>query len=273
MKAMIYEVLEIKPAIKHFDGTNIHFEDGSVFENCDHVILNTGYRMHFPFLETIVPDFCSCPDVRTLWKHSFHPDLGSDIIWSGFARPAFGALPPCSEMQARYIAMVHSEQRHLPPKDIMQKLIDLEMEQELWQFHNAAKRVKGLVDYLIYMDGMAMLIGCYLNFWRLLHLLVTAPSTWFKVMWTPIGGVQFRLYGPNAKPAHVHKVLSRCMVSPLPDKGLLMIMGMFFWIGAKLGFTSCTRSGTGLEWKLTGVFAEGKKKYGWTPSGTKAPRT
>ncbi|KAK3286156.1 hypothetical protein CYMTET_6275 [Cymbomonas tetramitiformis] len=151
VKAMIYSGLELKPSITKFEGQNVHFEDGTVFENCDAVVLNTGYRMFFPFLEGVVPEFCGCPDVRSLYKHSFHPDLGTDIMFSGFARPGFGALPPCSEMQARYISMLLSGERTLPPKDVMLKLTELEAEQELWQFQNAAKRVKGLVDYLIYM--------------------------------------------------------------------------------------------------------------------------
>ncbi|KAK3277566.1 hypothetical protein CYMTET_14435 [Cymbomonas tetramitiformis] len=265
VKAMIYDGLELKPSITKFEGQNVHFEDGTVFENCDALVLNTGYRMHFPFLEGVVPDFCSCPDVRSLWKHSFHPDLGTDIMFSGFARPGFGALPPCSEMQARYISMLLSGERTLPPKDTMLKLTELEAEQELWQFQNAAKRVKGLVDYLIYMDGMAELIGCQLNFWRMCHLFLTSPVLWYSVNFSAISAVQFRLYGPDAKRKHATQALLNSMTTPLPDRFMFMLWGMVFWIFGKLGIAFCTRSGSGLEYRTSAVFAEARRKYGWSP--------
>ncbi|KAK3279505.1 hypothetical protein CYMTET_12618 [Cymbomonas tetramitiformis] len=271
VKAIVYNGLELKPSLDRIDGQDLHFEDGSVFENCDAIILNTGYRMSFPFLEEICPDFCACPDVRSLWKHSFHADLGTDVMFSGFARPAFGALPPCSEMQARYISMLLTGERVLPPKDVQLKLTELEAEQEMWQYDGAAKRVKGLVDFLLYMDGMAEVIGCYLNFWRMLHLLVTNPRVWHAVNFSPIGGVQYRLYGPDAKNQYAKQALSASLCSRFPDRYVLMAWSWFFWIFGKMGVYFCTRSGSGLEYRKAAVFADAKKRYGWTPlSGIEA---
>ena len=45
-------------------------------------------------------------EVRKLWKHCIHPDLGSAVMFVGFGRPGFGALPPVAEQQARLCVQV-----------------------------------------------------------------------------------------------------------------------------------------------------------------------
>jgi dimethylaniline monooxygenase (N-oxide forming) len=63
-----------------------------------------GYRNSFPFLEKDHPDLAECFNPRKLYKHIIPPQYGPDITFYGFARPAFGSLPPTSEMQARYVS-------------------------------------------------------------------------------------------------------------------------------------------------------------------------
>ncbi len=56
------------------------FEDGTTFE-ADVIIACTGFVVTFPFLEPkLAADACNA---RNLFKHSFHPDLGAEIVWAG----------------------------------------------------------------------------------------------------------------------------------------------------------------------------------------------
>lgn len=63
--------LKEKPDIDHLEGRNVHFTDGSVVEDVDTIVLCTGYVDSFPFLKDV-----QVSDVRQLYKHMFHPDVG-----------------------------------------------------------------------------------------------------------------------------------------------------------------------------------------------------
>ena len=56
------------------------------------------------------------------------------IGFFGFARPAFGAIPPTTEMQARLWAMVLNEDVTLPSQEEMVKVISFSLNQvgTLW---------------------------------------------------------------------------------------------------------------------------------------------
>ncbi|CAF4454410.1 unnamed protein product, partial [Adineta steineri] len=58
---------------------------------------------------------------HNLYKHCYHPDLGDEIVWIGFARPALGAIPPLIELQASYFALLCSNKLKLPNKSDMNK--------------------------------------------------------------------------------------------------------------------------------------------------------
>ena len=57
---------------------------------------------------------------RLLYKQTIHPSCpDGSLAVMGFARPAFGSIPPCSEMQSRLHAMVLSGHKTLPcPEDL-----------------------------------------------------------------------------------------------------------------------------------------------------------
>lgn len=44
----------------------------------------------------------------------FHPNYNGEVAYFGFARPAFGSIPPTSEMQSRFFAMVTNGDIKLP---------------------------------------------------------------------------------------------------------------------------------------------------------------
>lgn len=81
---------------------------------CDVVIACTGYRNAFPIFlgERADEVFCAasgltyrqlaaeCANPRLLYKQCIHPSCpDGSLAQCGFARPAFGSIPPCSEMQ------------------------------------------------------------------------------------------------------------------------------------------------------------------------------
>jgi len=91
------------------------FDDGSEFP-CDVIIACTGYRNSFPiFLDPAHADepvagatggitykdlARELTNPRLLFKQCLHPAFNDgSLAVMGFARPAFGSIPPCSEMQ------------------------------------------------------------------------------------------------------------------------------------------------------------------------------
>lgn len=98
------------------------FGDGSTFE-CDVIVACTGYKNTFPFAEETHPDINEYgQNPRLLYKQIFHPNYNSEIAYFGFARPAFGSIPPTSEMQSRFYAMVVNGDLSLPCRGKMVKV-------------------------------------------------------------------------------------------------------------------------------------------------------
>lgn len=76
--------LEVKPDIVRFDGSTVHFRDGSR-EEIDLVLLATGYRLHYPFLDrSELPWKGSAPH---LYLNCFHPER-DDLFVLGMVEAA-----------------------------------------------------------------------------------------------------------------------------------------------------------------------------------------
>lgn len=107
--------------------TSVIDADGNEYP-CDVLFLCTGYVDVFPFF----PDEALRPtDVRRLFLHAFDPRFGASVAFVGFARPTSGAVPACSELVARYFALLCSGRRTLPAN--MEQLIDQQFKHEvLW---------------------------------------------------------------------------------------------------------------------------------------------
>jgi cation diffusion facilitator CzcD-associated flavoprotein CzcO len=129
------------------------FRDGRK-EPVDTIMLNTGYREDFG----IVKD-ADVPDVRRLYKHMIHPDLGSGLVFIGWARPAEGGVPACSEMQSRYFALLCSGKRTLPERARLTELIARQAAYED-AVYLGNPELRTLVHYTPYMNDFAKLIGC-----------------------------------------------------------------------------------------------------------------
>jgi dimethylaniline monooxygenase (N-oxide forming) len=201
------------------------FDDGTEFQ-CDVIIACTGYRNSFPiFLGSHADDvFCpktgltykelakECANPRLLYKQCIHPACpDGSLAFCGFARPAFGSIPPCSEMQAKLIAMVISGEVTLPQTDELRCRAKADQDNWDYRFGYDSRRVKGLVDFQLYCDDLAAQTGSLPPLGRLFF---SKPKLWWKIMFSSFTMHQYRLRGPYANPALAAAVYER---SPVGD--------------------------------------------------------
>jgi cation diffusion facilitator CzcD-associated flavoprotein CzcO len=184
--------------IKGLTETGIVFNDDKQVD-ADIIMCNTGYQDDFSFVKGVTIN-----NVRDLFKHSIHPELGSKIVFIGWARPATGGVPVCSEMQSRYYALLCSGKRSLLPKDALYQMIAHDKKLETDRYH-LSKNIPSLVIYSGYMDSLAKLIGCELP----KFLWLTNPKLFIKVIFGSQIGCQYRLRGPHADPKVAKEVIMR----------------------------------------------------------------
>lgn len=188
-------------------GRTLLTQDGERIEGVDAILLATGYGSRVPFL----PEGLRRIDPRKMYKNIFLPEFEAALAFIGFARPTFGSQFPVMELQARFAAQVLSGARTLPPPVNMAETAASDSAALTEQFGPTGDRVRGLVDYPSYMEGMARLIGCRPRLWR---LALTDPRLWLHVVYGPMQATQYRLHGPGAKPAEARAILMALPVSP-----------------------------------------------------------
>eukprot|EP00755_Sulcionema_specki_P011827 Sspe_Gene.8035::Locus_2732_Transcript_1_1_Confidence_1.000_Length_2139::g.8035::m.8035/K00485/FMO; dimethylaniline monooxygenase (N-oxide forming) len=193
--------LTLRPGIKEFNGSSVTFEDGTVFENIDCMLLCTGYggpagRM-FSYFDQ---DLLGCGCVSKMYKYMFIPHHGSDMVFMGFARPHIGSIPPIAELQARYFAQLVSGTKELPTIKAMEK--DIQAACASWE-RDFGGRLKTMVNWIPYSDALADAIGCRppASLW------ITDPALALKLVTGPFTNFHFRLAGPDACPEETRKVI------------------------------------------------------------------
>jgi dimethylaniline monooxygenase (N-oxide forming) len=174
------------------------FKDGRR-ETIDTIMLNTGYVENFDLVKDV-----DVVDMRALYKHMIHPQLGTGVVFIGWARPAAGGVPAASEMQSRYFALLCSGKRRLPETAQLEKHIEREaaFENEIL-FGN--RELRTLVHYNRFMIGMSKLIGC--SPWRpeILASPLLAYRIWSGSQVPPL----YRLFGPHSD----HRTARRTIMS------------------------------------------------------------
>ncbi len=165
----------------------VRFKDGRQVK-IDTIMLNTGYVEDFSILKDVDID-----DVRKLYKHMIHPEIGAGVVFIGWARPTAGGVPACSEMQSRYFALLCSGKRKLPDRVRLQGLIERQASYEDEVFHGNPD-IRTLVHYNHFMIDFSKVIGC--SPWR--------PEVFLnpRLAWKLWCGSQmphiYRLYGPHS---------------------------------------------------------------------------
>ncbi|MFM7581511.1 MAG: NAD(P)-binding domain-containing protein [Caldilinea sp.] len=189
LRGIVDHSVKMMPGIRSFQGGNkVEFDDGTQAE-IDTVVLCTGFRTHLPFY-TANPKL----DGRDLYKNVFLPGE-SALAFIGFARPNVGALPPVAELQARWFAGVVAGKLHLPDADSMRAMIQADAAHYNRTRANYAERLNSLVDYHVYTNQLASLIGCQPQLWRLL----ARPKLLYLCLFGPYASYQYRLHGYGAK--------------------------------------------------------------------------
>lgn len=206
VEAMVLRGTSLHRGGFHLEGNTAVFGDGTTFE-ADVIVACTGYRNTFPFAEESHPDINEYgQNPRLLYKQVFHPNYNGEVAYFGFARPAFGSIPPTSEMQSRFYAMVMNGDIKLPCRATqVQKALEDKAQYD-WRFGYDAKRVKGLVDFQIYTDDLANEMGMLPP---LRKIFFTKPKLWMSLMFGPFTMHQYRLAGPYANPDVAADVYSR----------------------------------------------------------------
>lgn len=143
-----------KDKLKYFSESGLVTENRGEI-NADVIIFNTGYKTSFE--EYSFGKYFENP--RNLFKHMIHPKFGNRIGLIGWARPSQGGLPACSEMQARYMALLISGVNPLPEQKEMEASI-LKDIKYYDRFFDDSKNIKSLICYHKFMTDMGALIGC-----------------------------------------------------------------------------------------------------------------
>ncbi|UZO79168.1 FAD-dependent oxidoreductase [Aquimarina sp. ERC-38] len=149
----------IKDSIKSLTKNGIITQSGKKISS-DVILCNTGYQTCFK--KYAFGDYFVDP--RSLYKQMIHSELGTLVSVVGWARPSQGGLPACSEMQARYIALLIAGKKELPIKKQIEEEIKVDRTYYDDMFYHS-KKIRSLVSYHDFMITMAELIGCKPKLW------------------------------------------------------------------------------------------------------------
>ncbi|MGK7901840.1 MAG: flavin-containing monooxygenase [Hormoscilla sp.] len=188
-------------------GRTLSAAEGETLQNVDAVVFCTGYKNYVSFL----PPELKKTDPRSLYKHMFHSQYRDKIVWIGWARPALGSQFPIIEMQARFFALICTGKRTLTASGKMAEVASIDRAKYLEQFEHHAARIRSLIDYHIYIDELADLIGCKPPLWKYFFL---HPRLWLRIVYGPTQATQFRLRGPGQKEALAQEIIAKLPVSP-----------------------------------------------------------
>ena len=198
------KIRHVPHGVARLEGSTVHFTNGEHVE-ADVVMCCTGYEEK---LETPAEWLggLEIKDVRGLFKHAFHPDVGPRLALIGWTRPFNGGVPACSEMISRYFALLCSGKRE-PARPDLEKRIAEDVESEETAFAQA-RHIRTLVDFTAFLDGVAEFVDCaprltdHLNDPPLLYKLICGSSI----------AATYRLRGPGADPKMAREVILRLPV-------------------------------------------------------------
>ncbi len=208
------------PAIARFDGPRVVFEDGGTFDP-ELVILCTGFETRTPMLD---PTLAAAPR----YLHTFDPAVGPSLAFIGFLRPAFGAIPPLAELQARWFALLQSGRRTLPPVERMHAGIAHWTEVRARYFRPVGARLEHLVDHTSFCDALAAEIGC-----KPTRAALRGESRAFRRRFfaAPFVAAQYRMVGPHAAPEVARAVIEALpVVHTPPERAFLRLR----WLASRV---------------------------------------
>ncbi|KAI1723981.1 flavin-binding monooxygenase-like domain-containing protein [Ditylenchus destructor] len=149
-------LITITDDVESFEEKSVIVKGGKQFP-ADIIIFATGYTFSFPYLkpQSLVPINNHEVD---LYKFVFSPKLEESLAIIGLIQP-LGSVSSISEMQSRWAAGIFSGRFLLPDKNTMMKDIEQKRENMHRRYYRSEKHTVQ-VDYIPYMDELAMLVGC-----------------------------------------------------------------------------------------------------------------
>jgi dimethylaniline monooxygenase (N-oxide forming) len=126
--------IRIKPNIRELRGREVLFDDGSN-EPIDAIVMATGYRASFPFLDPSV--FEVRDNEVALYRRMLPPDRPG-LFFVGLVQP-IGPTIPLVEIQARWLAAVLAGDIELPAPAVMQDEIAGHQERLAKRYVNSAR--------------------------------------------------------------------------------------------------------------------------------------
>ena len=215
---------------KDSNGTVASFENASfmgrdrderedVNLDVDLIIACTGYEVNYDWIKVDDINGCIEANPRKWFKHCFPPNLGHKVCFLGHARPAQGGIPQCSELLARYIALLLKNERSLPFDYADQAIKEGRSEEETFY---ATPHAQNLVEFAPFVNSIARLIGCEPQ--APLNSLSRYIKFWTLPQWTCF----YRLNGPGAKPDVCWNVVDKYrIVETLVPMPLLIVYILF----------------------------------------------
>jgi len=219
LEACVRHNTALYPDIARFTSTSVTFVDGSTFE-CDVVLVNNGYTgRNFAVFdgdddsESRQTDVAAgtrafwedqiqqqlrheLSDVRKMHLNMYPPSFGGGISVHGFARAAFGAVPPIAEMQARLHAAFLVGKVCIPCATSMRASAKRSSAAHARRFGLTGLRIRALVDYLSTMEALAEPLGVSPQplLWSPTFFL-KHHRVWRALLFGPINGWQYYLRG------------------------------------------------------------------------------
>ncbi len=179
--------VHLRGRLVRFEGSQAVFADGTCCE-VDAVLYGTGFRIDFPFL----PLSSAGWDWTRLYKTIVHPDLPR-CGFIGFGRPDIGAIPPVTELQARWFAGVVSGRLRVPSGASLLDAIARDAARTRALKPLVVERQTSVVEFLPYQLELAALIGCQPRLGRLLG----QPRLLWSVLFGTVLASHYRLHGPH----------------------------------------------------------------------------
>ena len=167
------------------------FVDGSVARDVDAIILATGYKFEFPFLDKNMIEFKH--NSPSMYKHIFRVEENPSIAFIGCLQPV-GCMFSVAELQARLATKVFKGEIKLPPIKDMEQDIAKDFARKQIECYDAQKH-STRVYYIPYCNSIADIIGCKP---RLGQMMFSDPLLALRCYFGPCSPPQYRLTGPGA---------------------------------------------------------------------------
>jgi len=181
---------------------------------CDTILFCTGYKEKFQFLDKNL----QIENIRNLYLNAFHPKY-KNLVFIGWNRPTVGGVPNCSEMIARYYALVLNHKKYLPEYKEMVRIINQDKSLIEQQFTKSSQ-IKTLVSYQAFMLRMSQLIGCDIKW----NKLILSPQLVYKLVCGSMISYRYRLFGPHSNYKQSKKLICKLNIGPIIKKIALKIL-------------------------------------------------